>query len=131
VARDDDGTLEWSGDGRLVLSIANGRGVQHLLDVSRERTLELWRMLAAGDLAGVQRKAWKPGNGYVLTLEREARNRASVLQDDRAFYVGLGAERPGVPCRHAGCSRGAVEYSVLCRVHHFESIRGRPSPFDD
>ena len=127
----DDGTgLEWNGDGRLVFSMGR-EAVGHLHGVSRERALDLWRMLAAGDLAGVEREAWKPGTGNVLTPEREAENRAWQLQPDRAFYDVLGAERPDRPCRHPGCSRGSVEFSVFCRSHHFESIRGRPSPFDD
>jgi hypothetical protein len=50
---------------------------------------------------------------------------------DREFYDSLGAERPGTTCRRPQCSRGTVELSVLCRPHHFESIKGRPSPFSD
>jgi len=30
-----------------------------------------------------------------------------------------------------GCKRGAIEQSVLCRAHHFESLCGRPCPFSD
>jgi len=33
--------------------------------------------------------------------------------------------------RRDGCTRGAVAHSVLCRPHHFESIKSRPSPFHD
>jgi hypothetical protein len=50
---------------------------------------------------------------------------------DRQFYELLGPERTDRPCRHEGCPRGAVSLSALCRVHHFESIRGRVSPFVD
>jgi hypothetical protein len=48
---------------------------------------------------------------------------------DRRFYDSLGAERADVPCREPGCTRGAVGYSVLCRPHHFESIKRKRSPF--
>jgi hypothetical protein len=53
------------------------------------------------------------------------------LKLDREFFDILGAERQDTPCRRVGCSRGAITLSVLCRKHHFESIRGRPCPFDD
>ena len=52
-------------------------------------------------------------------------------KEARRFYDMLGAERPAVPCRDAGCHRGAIELSVLCRPHHFEMIHKRPCPFDD
>jgi hypothetical protein len=50
---------------------------------------------------------------------------------DRAFYDILGAERGDVPCKRAGCGRGAIKQSAMCRVHHFEMIQGRPCSFDD
>jgi hypothetical protein len=50
---------------------------------------------------------------------------------DREFYDSLGPERSGTKCRRENCIRGAVSLSVLCRPHHFESIKGRPSPFSD
>lgn len=48
---------------------------------------------------------------------------------DRKFYDSLGPERADVPCREPACTRGAVAYSVLCRPHHFESIKRKVSPF--
>lgn len=45
------------------------------------------------------------------------------------FYRRLGPERPDVPCRHEGCNNGAIQHSVLCRVHHYESVRNEPCPF--
>lgn len=48
---------------------------------------------------------------------------------DREFYDKLGPERADVPCRESGCTRGAIAYSVLCRPHHFESIKRKVSPF--
>jgi hypothetical protein len=41
------------------------------------------------------------------------------------------AWQPGIGYRRDGCARGAVPFSVLCRPHHFESIKKRPSPFHD
>ena len=52
-------------------------------------------------------------------------------QADRVFYDQLGPERAGARCRAPNCERGAVALSMLCRVHHFESIQGRACPFSD
>jgi hypothetical protein len=52
-----------------------------------------------------------------------------MLQFDREFYDSLGHERPDVRCKAAGCERGAVALSVLCRTHHFEQVHRRPCPF--
>lgn len=51
--------------------------------------------------------------------------------EDRKFYKSLGRERTLVRCRLDGCRRGAISLSVFCRPHHFESVKGKPSPFDD
>lgn len=50
---------------------------------------------------------------------------------DRDFCDKLGPEDSTRRCRRQGCVRGAVSLSVLCRRHHFETICGRPYPFDD
>jgi hypothetical protein len=50
---------------------------------------------------------------------------------DRKFYDSLGPERADVPCREAGCTRGAIAYSVLCRPHHFENVKRKVPPFRD
>jgi hypothetical protein len=54
---------------------------------------------------------------------------AAHLQYLRKMYDSYGAERATVRCRHEGCTRGAVPLSVFCRVHHFEQLFGKPSPF--
>lgn len=54
----------------------------------------------------------------------------SLRADDWEFYSKLGRERPAVPCRKVGCSRGAIPLSVFCQAHHFEQIMGRPCPFE-
>jgi hypothetical protein len=45
------------------------------------------------------------------------------------FYRRLGPERSDVPCRREGCRKGAIQHSVLCRAHHYESVRNEPCPF--
>ena len=104
---------------------------RHLVDVPRERTLELWQMLAEGRLGELERQAWLPGNGWRPDPEREARLATAQREADRAFYLSLGAERADTRCKHEGCARGAVQWSVFCRPHHFESVGSTTCPFDD
>jgi hypothetical protein len=52
-----------------------------------------------------------------------------VRRQDVEFWELLGAEDPDRPCRRDGCMRGAVRFSVLCKVHHFESVKHKPCPF--
>ncbi len=54
-----------------------------------------------------------------------------IARLDREFYDKLGNENPQKECRKDGCERGAVQFSVLCRVHHFENIKKKPCPFSD
>jgi hypothetical protein len=55
----------------------------------------------------------------------------ALRQFDREFCDKLGPENPAKQCRHEGCNRGVVGFSVFCRRHHFENIRKRPYPFDE
>jgi hypothetical protein len=130
VGTTDDTSMEWNVDGRMVYSRPRRRVLRHLLGVSRDRAVDLWVLLAAGRFEDLEAEPWKPGNGFVMTPERQREIDAASLAVDRGFYDSLGPERANTPCRRAGCKRGAVELSVLCRPHHFESLRGRPSPFD-
>jgi hypothetical protein len=49
---------------------------------------------------------------------------------DLEFYDRLGPEDSSRRCKHAGCTRGAISLSVMCRRHHFEMIQQRNCPFD-
>ncbi len=51
------------------------------------------------------------------------------LRLDREFFDGLGEERPEVSCKAQACSKGAVQYSIFCRIHHFEMVGKKPCPF--
>ena len=51
-------------------------------------------------------------------------------KEDRGFYEQLGPEDLARPCKHDGCKRGSVRFSVLCKRHHFEMIKHRECPFD-
>ncbi len=134
VADAADNTLEWSVDGTMAYA-RPGESSRHLNQVSIERAVGLWLKLVDGRFDELERQAWLPGAHDPLSADERARldERFAAIQraQDRELYDELGAERPGTRCRHPGCERGTVAFSVLCKPHHFESIRGRPSPFDD
>lgn len=125
----DEWTLEWNVDGRLVLDHPDLDGCSHLAGVSRERALELWVALVSGRLEEVQRCAWQPGNGFVVTEEHERAIREAQEAADREFWNILGPERTTERCHESGCTRGAISQSLFCRVHHFEVVMRRACPF--
>jgi hypothetical protein len=54
-------TLSAHRDGRVVFEhLANG-GERHMIPVARDRVLELWQRLIAGDIDGLLREPWTPG----------------------------------------------------------------------
>jgi hypothetical protein len=107
---------------------------RHLVDVTREKAFALWQLLINHDLDTLEQEAWQAGHSPPRSPEEQKRiedEAAGItLESDKLFYDSLGDEYPDRPCRREGCRRGSVAFSVLCRVHHFESICGRPSPFD-
>ncbi|MDB5218924.1 MAG: hypothetical protein JWO86_6851 [Myxococcaceae bacterium] len=133
----DHRVLEWHAvDGRLVFGTITPRASRrhpsrHLLDISRERTLELWDMLAEGRLDELERQPWLPGDGWRRDPELDAKIAGAEHEGARIFYASLGPERADTKCRREDCARGAVRFSVFCRPHHFESVRGKRCPFDD
>jgi hypothetical protein len=106
---------------------------RHMVKVSREKAFELWQSLAKGDLAMIEQEPWQPGDGPSVSDEERVLRQREIeefeLVQDKLFYESLGAEGSEVPCREHGCKRGAISLSVRCRVHHFESIRHKRSPF--
>ena len=44
--------------------------------------------------------------------------------EDRQILELLGSEIGPEPCKRAGCVRKRIRFGVLCRTHHFESLRG-------
>jgi hypothetical protein len=108
---------------------------RHLVHVPRETALQLWLKLSRGEIEVVEREPWSPGQSPPISDDEKAA-RAKQVEETRlvifrTFYDKLGPERPEVPCRTPGCTRGAIRLSVRCRVHHFESIYKQPCPFDD
>lgn len=108
--------------------------IGHLTDVSADTALTLWTGFAAGGPDAVDEFKWKQGPRPVSereTVERAERARQALLRLDRDFYDQLGPELSDATCRVQGCTRGRIRYSVLCKAHHFEQLRGRPCPFSD
>lgn len=52
-------------------------------------------------------------------------------REDWSFYNSLGDEDLSRPCKHEGCKRGAIQFGVLCKRHHFEMLHERDCPFDN
>ncbi len=128
-----DDTLEYSLNGNLGYA-REGHGNRHLNGVTIAKVVDLWVKLAEGRFDELEQEPWRPGLYEPLTPKQEAHRKAELddwqLAPDREFYDILGPERPDVPCRAPGCNRGAIDHSLLCRAHHFQNIKGRPSPFD-
>lgn len=126
-------TLRLDEDGFAYLEDPELNTVAHMESVAPERALQLWFRFSTGGRQDVDGEPWREGRRYVSPEEqaaREARGRQLQLEGDRSFYEILGPELQDAPCRSPGCTRGHIEHSVLCRVHHFEQIWGRKCPFD-
>jgi hypothetical protein len=132
VADDEDNALEYEVGGNIAFTRLNE--TRHLPRVSVPRVIELWQKLAAGQFDELEREPWQPGARPPLSPEARAARESEIADwqraQDRDFYDCLGDERPLVPCRAEGCTRGSVPLSVFCRRHHFENVKGRPCPFD-
>jgi hypothetical protein len=48
-------------DGRLVFEHLGEGGERHMVPVTKERVLQLWRRLIDGDIEGLKKEQWKPG----------------------------------------------------------------------
>jgi len=50
-------------DGRVVFSRLSdpGQDVRHMIPVSKDRVIELWKRLIGGDINGLLAEPWKPG----------------------------------------------------------------------
>lgn len=108
--------------------------IKPLSDVTAETALALWASFAAGGPDAVTEFKWKQGSRPVSEqehAERAKRARQSLLWLDRNFYDQLGPELSDAICRVQDCPRWRIRYSVFCKAHHFEQIRGRPCPFAD
>lgn len=132
LSMEDGWTLSADQEGLVVWHNVE-RGVaepRHMRGVTRERMLELWLLVAQGRTNEIDALPWQPGYGHRPPTEEELEARRRwQLEDARRFFDLLGVERSGTRCAEAGCGRGRVDQSVLCRVHHFEMVRRQPCPF--
>lgn len=62
IVHEDTGwSLSAHRDGRLVFEHLGEGGERHMTDVPKERVIELWLRLIAGDIEGVRAEPWRPG----------------------------------------------------------------------
>ena len=99
---------------------------RHLINVSRGKMLELWQKLAKGQFGELEKEAWKSGHG-----SEQPSPPIDPKDLHRDFWNQLvGAKRRlDFECRKDGCRENAIELSVLCPIHHFESTVKIPCPY--
>ena len=63
VINDDNGwSISAYRDGRLVFGkLGDPESERHMIPVSKNRALELWKRLIDGDIQGLLKERWKPG----------------------------------------------------------------------
>ncbi|MGK3970056.1 hypothetical protein WMF01_56870 [Sorangium sp. So ce1667] len=62
VIHDDSGwCMSAHRDGRIVFEHLREGGERHMMPVTKERALELWRRLIKGNIDGLLAEAWIPG----------------------------------------------------------------------
>jgi cell wall assembly regulator SMI1 len=131
--------VEVGGSGDLVcVDLApNEAGMYHWLDCDHESTGEA--DVIATSLEQFVGRALASPNGLYWLARGHERYRRIVHENptsywrriDGDWYEKLGDEAGPEPCTTEGCTRLHIAFSVKCRKHHYEMLRGRPSPFDD
>lgn len=127
-------TIAADEDRYLVLSNPEQEVVGHIANASRRQMLEFWGRLSRGEIESLLKEPWlygRPPADPVKLAAIAAKVAESQRQQDREFYSILGEENPNERCRTEGCSRGRISVSWLCKIHHFESIKGRKCPYSD
>jgi hypothetical protein len=113
--------VEMAREAGLVVEIPSSGSLERLLCVALSRTRHARHALAT----------WWQSLRATSSRRPASEDPARLAQLDRELYARLGTERAGTRCAQQGCSRGAIEHSVMCRGHHFEMVTGRPCPFTD
>lgn len=125
-------TLRLDEDGFAYLEDEDMETVRHMKGITRASGLDLWVRFADKGPDGVTCESWCEGP-RVRTAEELAEIRARAAQItldlDRKFFDQLGRENIDEPCKKPDCGRGRIQYSMLCKVHHFEQLRNRRCPF--
>jgi hypothetical protein len=63
LTHESDWCLSAYGDGYLVFGHLERGGERHMKGVPREKIIDLWKSLAAGDIASIEREPWIAGYG--------------------------------------------------------------------
>jgi hypothetical protein len=114
--------VETARDAGLTVEIPSSGIVERLLSGARWRTRRARYALATW---------WRSFRPRPRRHRSRKPDPEAMAKMDRQFYDRLGAERAGTRCAHGECSRGVIEYSAMCRVHHFEMVTKRRCPFSD
>ena len=72
---------------------------------------------------------WAKSEPDWLTVHYELESEAKA-RHDREFLAALGDESEPERCSRAECDRKRIHHSIFCRNHHFEMMRGKPTPSD-
>ncbi|MBC3806507.1 hypothetical protein H8K52_03975 [Undibacterium seohonense] len=125
-------TLRLDEEGFAYLDDPDLSTMGHMNSVSRAKGLELWIKFVEAGPKGVESFTWVQGPRIFSELEirnQRIESERIILESDREFFQQLGTEDQTQSGKNASCTRGRIEYSVFCAVHHFEQIRKRPCPF--
>jgi hypothetical protein len=61
VTHESEWCMSVSRGGYVTFEHLEGCGKRHMRGISEAKILELWGLLAAGDIASIQKEPWKPG----------------------------------------------------------------------
>lgn len=100
---------------------------RHLINVSRERMLLLWRMLIEGKTDELEKESWLPG----YTSESPP-PKPDPKEIHRKFWKSLiTAERiTNAKCKIEECHETPITLTVFCPKHFFEKHTKIPCPFN-
>jgi hypothetical protein len=63
---------------------------------------------------------------YWLATQPDLSSELRSEHEDRCWFASLSEEIGPELCCHAGCTHKRIKFSFMCRLHHFEMIRGKP-----
>jgi hypothetical protein len=73
----------------------------------------------------------KSQNGDWLKPPAPMTDEERRMYEDKRLFASLDSKIEGEGCRHEGCERSRIQYSVMCREHHFEMVTRRAVPKGD
>lgn len=97
------------------------------------KALSLPQFAVGTALANFERKEYPTGiskGEFKWAEDAPSQELDRQRREDWSLYNSLGDEDLLRPCKHEGCKRGAIRFSVLCKRHHFEMLHKRDCPFE-